>query len=45
VQARFNAPITDRLAEVCRAELLKLQVEEARHHALHVPGALEVPWR
>jgi 6,7-dimethyl-8-ribityllumazine synthase len=43
VQARFNAPITDRLAEVCRAELLKLQVEERDITHCTVPGALEVP--
>ena len=42
VQARFNAPITDRLAEVCRAELLKLQVEERDITHCTVPGALEV---
>ena len=43
VQARFNAPITDRLAEVCRDELLKLQVEERDITHCTVPGALEVP--
>ena len=43
VQARFNAPITDRLAEVCRAELLKLQVEDRDITHCTVPGALEVP--
>ena len=42
VQARFNAPITDRLADVCRAELLKLQVEERDITHCTVPGALEV---
>ena len=42
VQARFNAAITDRLAQSCRAELLALGVshEHVEHHT--VPGALEV---
>ena len=43
VQARFNAAITDALAEACLAELAALGV--ADHHIDHVvvPGALEVP--
>lgn len=43
VQARFNAYITDALAEACMAELSALGV--ADHHIDHVavPGALEVP--
>ncbi len=43
VQARFNADITDALAEACLAELATLGV--ADHHIDHVvvPGALEVP--
>lgn len=43
VQARFNEPVTDALAEACKAELLALGVEDK--HTLHVkvPGALEVP--
>jgi 6,7-dimethyl-8-ribityllumazine synthase len=41
VQARFNAAITDRMAEACIAELNKLDVLEIRH--VTVPGALEVP--
>ena len=43
VQARFNADITDALAEACLAELAALGV--ADHHIDHVvvPGALEVP--
>lgn len=43
VQARFNAAITDRLAEACTEQLVALGVE--RKHILHVsvPGALEVP--
>ena len=43
VQARFNAAITDSLAEACTAELRALGVaaEQIRHVA--VPGALEVP--
>ena len=38
VQARFNAELTDRLAQSCIAELQRLGV---RH--ISVPGALEVP--
>ncbi len=41
VQARFNAAITDRMAEACIAELNALDVLEIRH--ITVPGALEVP--
>ncbi len=42
VQARFNAPLTARLAESCRAELQALGVaaDDIRH--VTVPGALEV---
>ncbi len=42
VQARFNAHITDRLAEVCRAELVRLEVGERDITHCTVPGALEV---
>ena len=42
VQARFNAHITDRLAEVCRAELVRLEVSERDITHCTVPGALEV---
>ena len=43
VQARFNAAITDKLAQTCLAELAALGV--AAKHVKHVtvPGALEVP--
>jgi len=43
VRARFNAALTDRLAEACLAELAALGV--AADHVEHasVPGALEVP--
>lgn len=43
VQARFNAAITDKLAEACLAELegLGVSVRHIRH--VTVPGALEVP--
>jgi len=43
VQARFNAAITDKLAQSCLAELAALGV--AAKHVKHVtvPGALEVP--
>ncbi len=42
VQARFNAEITDKLAEACLAELATLGV--AAKHITHVtvPGALEI---
>lgn len=42
VQARFNAAITDRLAERCLAELAALGVEADRITHLRVPGALEI---
>ncbi|MBI5256032.1 MAG: 6,7-dimethyl-8-ribityllumazine synthase [Burkholderiales bacterium] len=43
VQARFNADITDTLADACLAELATLGV--AAKHITHVtvPGALEIP--
>lgn len=43
VQARFNAPITDALAQACKAELLALGVTEKDIDHVTVPGALEVP--
>lgn len=43
VQARFNASVTDRLAAVCREELLALGVAAKHIHHVSVPGALEVP--
>ena len=43
VQARFNQHITDRMASACRAELLRLQVDERDITHCTVPGALEVP--
>ena len=43
VQARFNAEITNALAQACRAELLALGVDEKHIHHVIVPGALEVP--
>jgi 6,7-dimethyl-8-ribityllumazine synthase len=43
VQARWNAPITDALAEACRAELKVLGVDERNIDHLLVPGALEIP--
>ncbi len=42
VQARFNANITDALAEACRAELLVLGVSDKHITHVTVPGALEV---
>ena len=43
VQARFNQHITDRMAAACRAELLRLEVDERDISHCTVPGALEVP--
>ncbi len=43
VQARFNAGITDALAQACRAELLAMGVLEKNITLVQVPGALEVP--
>ncbi len=42
VQARFNAEITDALAQACKAELLVLGVSERDIDHVTVPGALEV---
>ena len=42
VQARFNASITNRLAEVCLAELQALGVPPANIRHVTVPGALEI---
>ena len=43
VQARFNADITDALAEACLAELSALGVADSDIDHVMVPGALEVP--
>jgi 6,7-dimethyl-8-ribityllumazine synthase len=43
VQARFNVSVTDRLAAVCREELLALGVAAKHIDHVSVPGALEVP--
>ena len=43
VQARFNAEITDQLAQACLAELAALGVQERRITRVTVPGALEIP--
>ncbi len=43
VQARFNAGVTDTLANACKAELLALGVAEKDITHVTVPGALEVP--
>ncbi|MDD2927075.1 6,7-dimethyl-8-ribityllumazine synthase [Rhodoferax sp.] len=43
VQARFNAGVTDALAQACRAELIRLGVPEKHITLVQVPGALEVP--
>jgi len=43
VQARFNAPVTNKLAESCLAELRELGVAAKHIKHVTVPGALEVP--
>ncbi len=43
VQARFNATITDALAQACKEQLLELGVTAAHIHHVQVPGALEIP--
>lgn len=43
VQARFNEPITNALAQACTAELIALGVSEKNIHLVQVPGALEIP--
>lgn len=43
VQARFNAPVTNALAEGCIAELQRLGVSARNIRHVTVPGALEVP--
>lgn len=43
VRARFNDSITGALAEACRAELARLEVDPADVREITVPGALEVP--
>ena len=43
VQARFNAPITNRMAEACIAELKALGVDAESIEHVTVPGALEIP--
>jgi 6,7-dimethyl-8-ribityllumazine synthase len=43
VQARFNAAVTDKLAQACLAELQVLGVEAKHIKHVSVPGALEIP--
>src|SRR5690242_21479531 len=43
VQARWNAPITARLAQSCLAELQELGVSAKYIRHVTVPGALEIP--
>lgn len=43
VQARFNEPITNALAQACKTELIALGVLEKNIDLVLVPGALEVP--
>jgi 6,7-dimethyl-8-ribityllumazine synthase len=42
-QARFNAPLTERLAQVCKDELRALGVDDRHIRHVTVPGALELP--
>ena len=42
VQARFNAALTDKLAQACRYELAALGVAERHITHVTVPGALEI---
>ena len=42
VQARFNADLTDALAQACLAELAALGVADERVDHFKVPGALEI---
>jgi 6,7-dimethyl-8-ribityllumazine synthase len=43
VQARFNEPITNALAQACKVELIALGVLEKNIDLVLVPGALEIP--
>ena len=43
VQARFNADITDALAEACVSEVMQLGVKAKNVTLVQVPGALEIP--
>jgi 6,7-dimethyl-8-ribityllumazine synthase len=43
VQARFNAPLTDSLAQFCLRELQALGVRSSDCIHVTVPGALEIP--
>jgi 6,7-dimethyl-8-ribityllumazine synthase len=43
VQARFNAPLTEKLAQACRDELAALGVPDRHITHVKVPGALEIP--
>ena len=42
VQARFNATLTDRLANACTSELIALGVDAGNITHVTVPGALEI---
>jgi 6,7-dimethyl-8-ribityllumazine synthase len=43
VRARFNDPLTSKLAQACLAELDRLDVDEGDIRHVTVPGALEIP--
>ena len=42
VQARFNAALTDKIAQACRYELAALGVADRHVTHVTVPGALEI---
>jgi 6,7-dimethyl-8-ribityllumazine synthase len=43
VRARFNDPITSKLAQACLSELERLDVDSGDIRHVTVPGALEIP--
>ena len=43
VRARFNDPLTSKLAQACLAELQRLDVDDGDIRHVTVPGALEIP--
>ena len=45
VQARFNAEVTNKLAQTCRAELLALGVSESTSAMSSCPARSRCRWR
>ncbi len=43
VRARFNDALTAKMAQACRAELDRLEVDDGDIRHITVPGALEIP--